>query len=29
VRSQMQAARRAGLGGQDVSAIFEYTAGPR
>jgi 3-hydroxyisobutyrate dehydrogenase-like beta-hydroxyacid dehydrogenase len=29
VRSQMQAARRAGLGDQDVSAIFAYTAGPR
>ena len=29
VRSQMQAARRAGLGEQDVSAIFAYTAGPR
>jgi len=28
VRSQLQAARRAGLGGQDVSAIFAYTAGP-
>jgi len=27
VRSQMQAARRAGLGEQDVSAIFAYTAG--
>ncbi len=29
VRSQMQAARRAGLGGQDVSAIYAYTAGTR
>ena len=29
VRSQMQAARRAGLGTQDVSAIFSYTAGQR
>ncbi|MFM1991957.1 MAG: hypothetical protein RJA99_4914 [Pseudomonadota bacterium] len=29
VRSQMQAARRAGFGEQDVSAIFAYTAGPR
>lgn len=29
VRSQMQAARRAGLGTQDVSAIFAYTAGSR
>jgi 3-hydroxyisobutyrate dehydrogenase len=27
VRTQMQAARRAGLGTQDVSAIFTYTAG--
>jgi 3-hydroxyisobutyrate dehydrogenase len=27
VRSQMQAARRAGLGEQDVSAIFRYTVG--
>jgi 3-hydroxyisobutyrate dehydrogenase-like beta-hydroxyacid dehydrogenase len=27
VRTQLQAARRAGLGTQDVSAIFAYTAG--
>lgn len=29
VRAQMQAARRAGLGEQDVSAIFRYTVGLR
>jgi 3-hydroxyisobutyrate dehydrogenase len=29
VRSQMQAARRAGLGGQDVSALFAHISGPR
>jgi 3-hydroxyisobutyrate dehydrogenase len=29
VRSQMQAARRAGLGTQDVSALFAHIAGPR
>ncbi|RPH43141.1 MAG: NAD(P)-dependent oxidoreductase [Burkholderiales bacterium] len=29
VRSQMQSARRAGLGGQDVSALFAHIAGPR
>ncbi len=29
VRTQLQAARRAGLGTQDVSAIFVYTAGGR
>lgn len=29
VRSQMQAARRAGLGTQDVSALFAHITGPR
>jgi 3-hydroxyisobutyrate dehydrogenase-like beta-hydroxyacid dehydrogenase len=28
VRSQMQSARRAGLGTQDVSALFAHITGP-